>query len=166
MLNASLFTQRYDAILYSRALGNRSPGTHNLCLIEDADHNFTRPGVRSPSLPPPQKRYLTFSPEPGDGHRDGLEVVRSGPQWEVQNRSLGNRGAAQALKVPVMCGGFDDVPVSHYVHCELAKRFVPSGPVDLAIAHPPDQIALHRWKEGREMERERTGAKCTRSEML
>ncbi|KAF9648272.1 ectomycorrhiza-regulated esterase [Thelephora ganbajun] len=36
----------YDAVLYSRALGNRSPGTHNLCLIEDADHNFTRPGNR------------------------------------------------------------------------------------------------------------------------
>jgi len=36
----------YDAVLYSRALGLRSPGTHNLCLIEDADHNFTRPGNR------------------------------------------------------------------------------------------------------------------------
>jgi len=36
----------YDAVLYSRALGIRSPGTHNLCLIEDADHNFTRTGNR------------------------------------------------------------------------------------------------------------------------
>jgi len=36
----------YDAVLYSRALGIRSPGTHNICLIEDADHNFTRPGSR------------------------------------------------------------------------------------------------------------------------
>lgn len=36
----------YDAVLYSGAFGNRSPGTHNLYLIEDADHNFTRPGNR------------------------------------------------------------------------------------------------------------------------
>ena len=39
--------QRYEAVIYSRAFGSRSPGTHNLCLIEDADHNFTHPGVRS-----------------------------------------------------------------------------------------------------------------------
>ncbi|KAG1869037.1 ectomycorrhiza-regulated esterase [Suillus subalutaceus] len=31
----------YDAIIYSRALGARTPGTHNLHLIEEADHNFT-----------------------------------------------------------------------------------------------------------------------------
>jgi len=31
----------YDAIIYARALGNRSPGTHNLHLVEEADHNFT-----------------------------------------------------------------------------------------------------------------------------
>ncbi|TFK48728.1 ectomycorrhiza-regulated esterase [Heliocybe sulcata] len=31
----------YDATIYARALGNRAPGTHNLYLIEDADHNFT-----------------------------------------------------------------------------------------------------------------------------
>ena len=36
-------------MLYSRALGIRSPGTHNLCLLEDADHNFTHPGVWSSS---------------------------------------------------------------------------------------------------------------------
>ncbi|KAA1476889.1 ectomycorrhiza-regulated esterase [Dentipellis sp. KUC8613] len=30
----------YDAVIYARALGNRSPGTHNLHYIEDADHNF------------------------------------------------------------------------------------------------------------------------------
>lgn len=32
---------RYDAVIYSRALGARSPGTHNLHLVDDADHNFT-----------------------------------------------------------------------------------------------------------------------------
>ncbi|KAG1851575.1 ectomycorrhiza-regulated esterase [Suillus subalutaceus] len=31
----------YDAVIYSRALGARTPGTHNLHLIEEADHNFT-----------------------------------------------------------------------------------------------------------------------------
>ncbi|KAG1821821.1 ectomycorrhiza-regulated esterase [Suillus subaureus] len=31
----------YDAVIYSRALGARTPGTHNLHLIEKADHNFT-----------------------------------------------------------------------------------------------------------------------------
>ncbi|GJE97189.1 alpha/beta hydrolase [Phanerochaete sordida] len=31
----------YDAYIYARALGARSPGTHNLCLVEEADHNFT-----------------------------------------------------------------------------------------------------------------------------
>lgn len=36
----------YDGVLYSRAFGNRSPGTHSLCLIEDADHGFTRSGNR------------------------------------------------------------------------------------------------------------------------
>jgi len=36
----------YDAVLYSRALGARSPGTHSLCLIEDADHSYTHPGNR------------------------------------------------------------------------------------------------------------------------
>lgn len=30
----------YDAVIYSRALGARTPGTHNLHLIEEADHNF------------------------------------------------------------------------------------------------------------------------------
>ncbi|KAF5380752.1 hypothetical protein D9757_007164 [Collybiopsis confluens] len=31
----------YDAIIYARALSERSPGTHSLHLMEDADHNFT-----------------------------------------------------------------------------------------------------------------------------
>ncbi|KAF7971281.1 hypothetical protein HWV62_21528 [Athelia sp. TMB] len=31
----------YDSILHARALSNRSPGTHTLHLVEDADHNFT-----------------------------------------------------------------------------------------------------------------------------
>lgn len=32
----------YDALIYARALGNRSPGTHSLHLMEGADHNFTK----------------------------------------------------------------------------------------------------------------------------
>lgn len=43
MITFALFS--YDALIYARALGTRSPGTHNLHLIEDADHNFT--GVSS-----------------------------------------------------------------------------------------------------------------------
>ncbi|KAJ7766512.1 ectomycorrhiza-regulated esterase [Mycena maculata] len=31
----------YDALIYARALGTRSPGTHTLHMVEDADHNFT-----------------------------------------------------------------------------------------------------------------------------
>ncbi|KAF5331300.1 hypothetical protein D9758_015806 [Tetrapyrgos nigripes] len=31
----------YDAIIYTRALGPRTPGTTNIHLMEDADHNFT-----------------------------------------------------------------------------------------------------------------------------
>jgi len=31
----------YDAVIYARALGARSPGTHTLHLVDDADHNFT-----------------------------------------------------------------------------------------------------------------------------
>ncbi|KAJ7904807.1 ectomycorrhiza-regulated esterase [Mycena leptocephala] len=31
----------YDSIIYARALGSRSPGTHTLHMVEDADHNFT-----------------------------------------------------------------------------------------------------------------------------
>jgi len=31
----------YDALIYARALGSRTPGTHNLHIVEDADHNFT-----------------------------------------------------------------------------------------------------------------------------
>jgi len=31
----------YDALIYARALGSRSPGTHTLHLMENADHNFT-----------------------------------------------------------------------------------------------------------------------------
>ncbi|KLO05842.1 alpha/beta-hydrolase [Schizopora paradoxa] len=30
-----------DAFIYARALGARSPGTHNLHMLEDADHNMT-----------------------------------------------------------------------------------------------------------------------------
>ncbi|TDL22230.1 alpha/beta-hydrolase [Rickenella mellea] len=30
----------YDAVIYACALGNRSPGTHNLHFVEEADHNF------------------------------------------------------------------------------------------------------------------------------
>jgi len=33
---------RYDATIYARALGARSPGTHNLYFVEYADHNFTK----------------------------------------------------------------------------------------------------------------------------
>ncbi|KAF9453161.1 alpha/beta-hydrolase [Macrolepiota fuliginosa MF-IS2] len=32
----------YDAVIYARALSRRSPGTHTLHLMEDADHNFTK----------------------------------------------------------------------------------------------------------------------------
>ncbi|KAJ7083006.1 ectomycorrhiza-regulated esterase [Mycena epipterygia] len=31
----------YDALIYARALSTRSPGTHTLHMVEDADHNFT-----------------------------------------------------------------------------------------------------------------------------
>ncbi|GLB38189.1 putative ectomycorrhiza-regulated esterase [Lyophyllum shimeji] len=31
----------YDALIYTRALSNRAPGTHTLHFVEDADHNFT-----------------------------------------------------------------------------------------------------------------------------
>ncbi|KAH9480227.1 hypothetical protein JR316_0006825 [Psilocybe cubensis] len=31
----------YDAMIYASALSDRSPGTHTLHLMEDADHNFT-----------------------------------------------------------------------------------------------------------------------------
>ncbi|KAF8496097.1 ectomycorrhiza-regulated esterase [Gautieria morchelliformis] len=31
----------YDAFIYARALSTRSPGTHTLHMVEDADHNFT-----------------------------------------------------------------------------------------------------------------------------
>lgn len=31
----------YDATIYARALSSRV-GTHNLCLVEEADHNFTK----------------------------------------------------------------------------------------------------------------------------
>lgn len=36
-----MFRNSYDALIYARALGSRTPGTHNLHLIEGADHNFT-----------------------------------------------------------------------------------------------------------------------------
>lgn len=36
-----MFCPRYDALIYARALSHRNPGTHNLHLVEDADHNFT-----------------------------------------------------------------------------------------------------------------------------
>lgn len=32
---------RYDAIIYARIYGARRPGTHQLCYVEEADHNFT-----------------------------------------------------------------------------------------------------------------------------
>lgn len=31
----------YDAIIYARLFGARTPGTHNLHVLENADHNFT-----------------------------------------------------------------------------------------------------------------------------
>ena len=31
----------YDAFIYSRAYGSRTPGSHILRYVEDADHNFT-----------------------------------------------------------------------------------------------------------------------------
>ena len=91
-------------MLYSRALGIRSPGTHNLCLIEDADHSFTRPGVQSPSHPPLQTRWLTVLPEPRNGRRDDPQVVRLGSKGRMQDRSLGNRSKAQVVKVVFVCG--------------------------------------------------------------
>lgn len=32
---------RYDALIYTRALSGRSPGIASLHLVEGADHNFT-----------------------------------------------------------------------------------------------------------------------------
>ncbi|KXN82822.1 hypothetical protein AN958_02096 [Leucoagaricus sp. SymC.cos] len=32
----------YDALIYAKALGSRTPGIHSLHLMEDADHNFTK----------------------------------------------------------------------------------------------------------------------------
>ena len=40
-LNYRGFVYRYDAIIYAKALSTRIPGTHNLHLVEGADHNFT-----------------------------------------------------------------------------------------------------------------------------
>jgi hypothetical protein len=37
-----LIINRYDATMYARALGARSPGTHTLHFIEYGDHNFTK----------------------------------------------------------------------------------------------------------------------------
>ncbi|KZT73816.1 alpha/beta-hydrolase [Daedalea quercina L-15889] len=31
----------YDGFIYAKILGARSPGTHNLSIVEEADHNFT-----------------------------------------------------------------------------------------------------------------------------
>ena len=41
MLSALLKLSRYDAIIYSLIFGAGRSGTHNLYIIEDADHNFT-----------------------------------------------------------------------------------------------------------------------------
>ena len=79
LLNVSVFTQRYDAVLYSRALGNRSPGTHNLCLIEDADHNFSRPRVQFPSHPALNQMHDLFF--------DRTEKQSSRRSWSGTERS-------------------------------------------------------------------------------
>jgi hypothetical protein len=34
-------TYRYDALIYADALSHRTPGTHTLRLMENADHNYT-----------------------------------------------------------------------------------------------------------------------------
>lgn len=39
---------RYDAIIYARIFGARTPGTHHLHLVEDADHNFIGVGRFGP----------------------------------------------------------------------------------------------------------------------
>ncbi|KAI0345750.1 ectomycorrhiza-regulated esterase [Trametopsis cervina] len=31
----------YDGVIYARAFGGREAGTHQLCILEEADHNFT-----------------------------------------------------------------------------------------------------------------------------
>ncbi|THH17003.1 hypothetical protein EW146_g3725 [Bondarzewia mesenterica] len=41
---SSVCLLRYDAMIYSRAVGGRDGGTHNLHYVDGADHNFT--GVR------------------------------------------------------------------------------------------------------------------------
>ena len=40
-MGLTVINSRYDALIYGRALANRTPGTHTLHLMEDADHNFT-----------------------------------------------------------------------------------------------------------------------------
>lgn len=35
------YCNRYDAMIYARALSHRTPGTHMLHMMEDGDHNFT-----------------------------------------------------------------------------------------------------------------------------
>jgi hypothetical protein len=45
-------------MIYARALGSRHPGTHNLHIIEEADHNFT--GVRDIVLEYLAEFYYSF----------------------------------------------------------------------------------------------------------
>ena len=45
----------FDATIYARALGARSPGSHSLHLVEDADHNLT--GVSTG----PYTAHVTFA---------------------------------------------------------------------------------------------------------
>lgn len=98
-----LSTSRYDAVLYSRTLGNRSPGTHNLCLIEDADHIFMQPGVRFP-IPTPKRILDLFS-------RTGKQLSgwsSSGTRWfmtEYARPEYGKPGCGPGCKCRVYVSG-------------------------------------------------------------
>lgn len=42
IVRVTMRPNRLDALIYARALSDRSPGIHSLHLTENADHNFTK----------------------------------------------------------------------------------------------------------------------------
>ena len=85
---------RYDAILWANAMSHRTPGTHQLHLIEEANHNLTRVRARLSnviSMPPvltSEYRLVSFLFK----HHDEIANVIA-EWWElVQKKALGSSG--------------------------------------------------------------------------
>ena len=84
----------YDAFIYSRAYGARTPGTHNLRYVEDADHNFTGVSTLLAVLTVVSDKCA----DAGRGDRNSAGMARVTRAWQAVHRGVAYWDQGQAVE--------------------------------------------------------------------